>query len=58
MRRLGRADVPQIREQQKLIKDRVIQEIQIQNKMAAQIANLGASTLVDNMLVVENLSNK
>ena len=58
MRRLGGADVSEIRGQQKLIRDRVVRENRIQNEMGAQVANPGASTLVDNMLVAENLSNK
>lgn len=58
MRRLGGADVSQIRGQQKLIRDRVVRENRIQNEMAAQVANPGASTLADNMSVAENLSNK
>lgn len=30
----------------------------MQNKMVVQVANPGTASLVDNMLVVENLSNK
>ena len=58
IKRLGGADVSQIRGRQKLIRERVVRENRIQNEMAAQVANPGATTSADNMSVAENPSNK
>ena len=44
IKRLGGADVSQIRRQQKLIRERVVRENRIQNKTEAQVANPGATT--------------
>ncbi len=58
IKRLGRADVSQIREQQKLIRGRVVRDNRIQNETAAQVANNSAITSADNMSIAQNPSNK
>lgn len=58
IKRLCGADVSQIRGQQKLIRERVVRENQIQNETAAQVANPSATTSADDMSLAENSSNK